>query len=61
MIAAEDAGLYRDGLGAVPPQGFPAAFLEPVTGRCAGSCCATPASHGPFAAEELSRPLGRRR
>jgi len=29
-IAAEDAGLYRDALGAVPPPGLPAPFLEPV-------------------------------
>ncbi|MCE2389847.1 MAG: DEAD/DEAH box helicase [Proteobacteria bacterium] len=29
-IAAEDAGLYRDALGAVPPAGLPAALLEPV-------------------------------
>jgi ATP-dependent Lhr-like helicase len=28
-IAAEDAALYRDGVGAVPPAGLPAAFLEP--------------------------------
>ena len=27
-IAAEDAGLYRDALGAVPPGGLPAAFLD---------------------------------
>src|SRR5689334_65353 len=29
-IAAEDAGLYRDALGAVPPGGLPATFLEHV-------------------------------
>ena len=29
-IAAEDAGLYRDALGAVPPGGLPEAFLEAV-------------------------------
>ena len=29
-IAAEDAGLYRDALGVVPPAGLPAVFLEPV-------------------------------
>ncbi|MEW6581741.1 MAG: DEAD/DEAH box helicase, partial [Actinomycetota bacterium] len=29
-IAAEDAGRYRDGVGAMPPGGLPAAFLEPV-------------------------------
>ena len=30
LIAAEDAGRYRDALGAMPPGGVPAAFLEPV-------------------------------
>ena len=29
-VAAEDAGLYRDALGAVPPGGLPEAFLEDV-------------------------------
>lgn len=29
-IVAEDAGLYRDALGAVPPSGTPSAFLETV-------------------------------
>ena len=32
-VAGEDAGLYRDALGAVPPGGLPAAFLEDVPGR----------------------------
>ena len=30
LIAVEDAGRYRDGLGAVPPPGLPEAFLEAV-------------------------------
>ena len=30
LIAAEDAGRYRDALGAMPPSGLPDAFLEPV-------------------------------
>ena len=38
-IAAEDAGLYRDALGAVPPGGLPEAFLEDGRGaaRAAGA------------------------
>ncbi len=32
-VAAEDAGLYRDALGAVPPGGLPAAFLDRRAGR----------------------------
>ncbi|MDX6619295.1 MAG: ATP-dependent helicase Lhr and Lhr-like helicase, partial [Gaiellales bacterium] len=30
LIAAEDAGRYRDALGTMPPGGMPAAFLEPA-------------------------------
>ena len=30
LIAVEDAGLYRDALGALPPPGVPKVFLEPV-------------------------------
>src|SRR5262249_14716848 len=30
LIAAEDAGLFRDALGVMPPGGLPEAFLEPV-------------------------------
>ena len=33
VIAAEDAGLYRDAFGVMPPGGFPEAFLE-RGGRC---------------------------
>ena len=29
-VAAEDAGLYRDALGAVPPSGLPEAFIADV-------------------------------
>ena len=32
-VAAEDAGLYRDALGAVPPSGLPEAFIADVPGR----------------------------
>jgi ATP-dependent Lhr-like helicase len=32
-VAAEDAGLYRDALGAVPPSGLPEAFVADVPGR----------------------------
>jgi ATP-dependent Lhr-like helicase len=52
-IAADDAGLYRDALGTVPPGGLPSAFLEDVpdalrtvTGRFART-------HGPFTTGEL--------
>ena len=41
-IAAQDAGLYRDAVGAMPPGGLPEAFLEPVErARWRGCCAAT--------------------
>ncbi|HKP88462.1 MAG TPA: DEAD/DEAH box helicase, partial [Thermoleophilaceae bacterium] len=52
-IAAEDAGLYRDALGAVPPGGLPETFLEPVAeplGRLVRRYART---HGPFTTGEL--------
>jgi len=52
-IAADDAGLYRDALGVVPPGGLPEAFvadvpdaLERLVRRCART-------HGPFTTAEL--------
>src|SRR3970282_572907 len=35
-IAIEDAGRYRDGVGASPPVGIPDAFLVPVSGALDG-------------------------
>ena len=46
-IAAQDAGLYRDAVGAVPPGGLPEAFLEPVEDALAGCCAATRAPTAP--------------
>ena len=46
VIAAEDAGLYRDAFGVMPPGGFPEAFLEPSTTRSSVSSCATRARTG---------------
>src|SRR5215217_1614896 len=57
-IASEDAGLYRDALGAVPPGGLPASFLdevgEPLT-RLARRYART---HGPFTTREASDRYG---
>ena len=58
LIAAEDAGLYRDALGAVPPVGLPIAFLEPVDGALRRLVGRYARSHGPFTAEELSARWG---
>ena len=56
LIAAEDAGLFRDALGVMPPGGLPEAFLE-AGARCARASCslASPARAG------RSRPPRRRR
>jgi ATP-dependent helicase Lhr and Lhr-like helicase len=57
-IASEDAGLYRDALGAVPPGGLPEAFLEEVEeplGRLARRYART---HGPFTTREMSDRYG---
>ena len=58
LIAAEDAGLYRDAIGAVPPVGLPVAFLEPVDGALRRLVGRYARSHGPFTAEELSARWG---
>ena len=42
LIAAEDAGRYRDALGVMPPGGLPEAFLEAARTRSASSCSALP-------------------
>ena len=41
LIAAEDAGRYRDALGVMPPSGLPDVFLEGGPSRCASSCSAS--------------------
>jgi ATP-dependent Lhr-like helicase len=58
LIAAEDAGLYRDALGVVPPVGLPAAFLEPVDGALRRLAGRYARSHGPFTAEQLQARWG---
>ena len=57
-IAAEDAGLYRDGLGVVPPPGLPAAFLEPVPDALRRLVLRYARTHGPFAADDLRARWG---
>jgi len=57
-VAADDAGLYRDALGAVPPGGLPAAFTADVPDalkKLAGRYART---HGPFTTGELSERYG---
>jgi len=47
-VAAEDAGLYRDALGAVPPGGLPAAFLADVPDAMERLARRWARTHGPF-------------
>ncbi len=57
-IAAEDAGLYRDALGAVPPSGLPAAFLEPVPDALEQLLLRQARQRGPFVTAELAARFG---
>jgi ATP-dependent helicase Lhr and Lhr-like helicase len=52
-IAAEDAGLYRDAFGAVPPGGLPDAFLEEVEAPFERLVRRYARTHGPFTTREL--------
>jgi ATP-dependent helicase Lhr and Lhr-like helicase len=53
-IAAEDAALYRDALGATPPEGLPAAFLETVEEPLERLVRRFARTHGPFTTREIS-------
>jgi ATP-dependent Lhr-like helicase len=57
-IAAEDAGLYRDAFGAVPPGGLPEVFLEQVDEPFARIVRRYARTHGPFTTGELQRRYG---
>ena len=57
-IAADEAGLYRDALGVVPPGGLPAAFLADVPHARAQLAARYGASHGPFTGDELRARYG---
>jgi len=57
-IAADDAGLYRDALGAVPPGGLPEAFLADVVDPLRRLVVRYAATHGPFTDHELRARLG---
>ena len=58
-IAAEDAGLYRDALGCVPPSGLPGAFLDTVPDALVRLVRRFSRTHGPFPADVLAERLGR--
>jgi len=54
FIAADDAGLYRDALGAVAPAGLPDSFLEEVPDALARLVRRWARTHGPFTTAELA-------
>jgi ATP-dependent helicase Lhr and Lhr-like helicase len=58
FIAAEDAGLYRDAFGAMPPGGLPEAFLEEVDDAFARIVRRYARTHGPFTTGELADRYG---
>jgi ATP-dependent Lhr-like helicase len=57
-IDAADAGLYRDALGAAPPGGLPAAFLEDVPDALSRLLVRYAATHGPFTTAEVRLRYG---
>ncbi|MBV8220858.1 MAG: DEAD/DEAH box helicase, partial [Solirubrobacterales bacterium] len=57
-IDAADAGLYRDALGAAPPGGLPAAFLEDVPDALTRLVRRYAATHGPITADDLRSRYG---
>ncbi len=59
LIAAEDAGRYRDALGTMPPGGLPEAFLEPVEEPLKTLVLRFARSRGPFTTAEASTHFGR--
>ena len=58
LIAAEDAGRYRDGLGVQPPAGVPDAFLEPVPDALGALLGRWARTHGPFLSAEVAERFG---
>jgi ATP-dependent helicase Lhr and Lhr-like helicase len=58
LLAAEDAGLVRDALGAVPPGGVPQAFLEPVPDAMSTLLRRYARTSGPFTTAEAAERLG---
>ncbi|MGZ6707484.1 MAG: DEAD/DEAH box helicase [Solirubrobacteraceae bacterium] len=57
-VAADDAGLYRDALGAVPPSGLPEAFVADVNAPLRKLVARYARTHGPFTTAELRDRYG---
>jgi ATP-dependent helicase Lhr and Lhr-like helicase len=58
FVAADEAGLYRDALGAMPPGGLPDAFLADVPDALRVLVARYAATHGPFSHEQLRARYG---
>ena len=56
--ASEDAGLFRDALGAVPPGGLPEVFLEEVEEPLARLVRRYARTHAPFTTKDVSERYG---
>ncbi len=57
-VAADDAGLYRDALGAAPPGGLPDAFTADVPDALATLVSRYARTHGPFLPADLRARYG---
>jgi ATP-dependent Lhr-like helicase len=57
-VAADDAGLYRDALGAVPPGGLPDAFTADVPDALSKLLARYARTHGPFTTAEVRARYG---
>jgi len=58
LIAAEDAGRYRDALGVMPPSGLPDAFLEPSEQPLRSLLARFARGRGPFTTREAAERFG---
>ena len=58
LIAAEDAGRYRDAVGAMPPGGLPEPFLEGGPESLRGLLVRYARSRGPFTTADVAGRLG---
>jgi len=59
-IAAEDAGLYRDALGVVPPPGLPESFIAITEAPLESLLRRYALTHGPFTGAEAAERFGLR-
>ena len=58
LLAAEDAGRYRDALGAMPPGGLPEAFLEGTPDALTSLVARYAKGRGPFTTAEANEHFG---